>query len=72
MPLTLVFFTGGAALCWQVLWQLDVSLSLGVSAQAAAFTIVVVMGGLACGALAGGLLGQRFLPTRPWRSLGLV
>ena len=72
MPLALVFFTGGAALCWQVLWQLDVSLSLGVSAQAAAFTIVVVMGGLACGALAGGLLGQRFLPARPWRSLGLV
>lgn len=72
VPYWLVFFTGGAALSRQVLWQLDVSTALGVSAQAAAFTIVIVMGGLACGALAGGMLCQRLIRQRPWRSLGLV
>lgn len=71
-PYGLLFLTGAAALSWQVLWQLDVSLALGVSAQAAAFTMVVVMGGLASGALLGGRWMERVKTKQPWRLLGLV
>lgn len=55
-----------------MLWQLDISTALGVTAQAAALTLVVVMGGLAGGALAGSWLLQRLGLERPWRSLGWV
>lgn len=71
-PYGLLFLTGAAALSWQVLWQLDVSLALGVSAQAAAFTMVLVMGGLASGALLGGRWMERVKTKKPWRLLGLV
>lgn len=48
----LVFFLGGAAsLAWQILWHLDLSLALGVSAQGAALTLAAVMVGLGLGAL---------------------
>ena len=51
LAVVLLVVAGFAALSWQVLWQLDLSLSLGVSAQAAALTIATVMGGMTVGAL---------------------
>ncbi|MDF1812567.1 MAG: fused MFS/spermidine synthase [Verrucomicrobiales bacterium] len=69
----LLFFSGGAtALSWQVLWQLDISLSLGVSAKGAALTVATVMAGLTIGArLMAGRIEKN--PSRnPWKLYGIL
>jgi len=45
-----VSLAGLAALSWQVLWQLDLALCLGVSAKGAALTLATVMAGMSSGA----------------------
>src|SRR5258708_2438190 len=50
----LVFAAGVAALSWEVLWQIEVSLAMGVSALGTAVTLVATMGGMTAGALFGG------------------
>ena len=57
---------GMAALSWEVIWQLQTSLSLGVSAVGTALTLATTMGGMTLGSLAMGWL----LPRHPdWRPL---
>ena len=54
--------TGGlAALSWEVIWQLQTSLSLGVSALGTALTLATTMAGMTVGSLAMG----RFLAGAP-------
>src|SRR5207249_4260989 len=45
VPLPILLAAGVAALSWQVLWQLDLALALGVSAKGAALTIATAMAG---------------------------
>lgn len=46
----LVFVAGAAGLSWEVLWQLETSLAIGVSAKGTAITLATTMGGMAIGA----------------------
>lgn len=56
----LVFAAGIAALSWEILWQIQASLSIGVSARGTAITLAATMGGMALGSLSMG----RFLRAR--------
>ena len=42
----LVSFAGAAALSWEVLWQLEAALAIGVSAKGTAITLAASMGGM--------------------------
>ncbi len=66
-PLLLLFLAGAAALSWQVLWHLDLSLALGVSAQGAALTVATVMLGMASGTLWAGRRWSQGRVGNPWR-----
>ena len=69
----LVFFLGGAAsLAWQILWHLDLSLALGVSAQGAALTLAAVMVGLGLGALWAGRRWESLSDAEAWRMLAAM
>ena len=46
----LVFVAGAAGLSWEVLWQLEASLAIGISAKGTAITLATTMGGMALGA----------------------
>ena len=48
--LALVLAAGVAALSWEVLWQLQSSLALGISAKGTALTLAATMGGMSIGA----------------------
>ena len=65
MRLSILYFTifcaGFAALSWEVIWQLKLSLSLGFSALGTAITLATTMGGMTLGSLA---VGQ-YLKKRP-------
>lgn len=50
----LVLFSGMAALSWTVIWQIQSSLALGVSAWGTALTLAVTMAGMCIGALTAG------------------
>ncbi len=70
---SLVFFLGGvAALSWQVLWHLDLSLALGVSARGTALTIATVMTGMTLGALWSGKRLEAVPPKNPWLFYGIL
>lgn len=49
-----VTFGGMAALSWEVLWQSQIALALGISALGTALTLAVTMAGMTVGALAMG------------------
>jgi len=54
---------GVAALSWEVLWQLEASLSLGVSAAGTAITLAATMAGMTIGSLGmGRILRHRAVP----------
>lgn len=63
---------GVAALSWEMIWQLQASLALGVSALGAAITLAVTMGGMMVGSLGMGWLMRRRPVTRPIRMYGLM
>ncbi len=63
-----LFLAGLAALSWQVLWHLDLSLALGVSAQGAALTVGTVMVGMMAGALWAGKRWNGEAMGNPWRT----
>ncbi len=48
--LTAVFLSGFAGLSWEILWQIESALALGVSARGTALTLVATMGGMSLGA----------------------
>ncbi|NNE91156.1 MAG: fused MFS/spermidine synthase [Verrucomicrobiales bacterium] len=69
----LLFFLGGiAALSWQVLWHLDLSLALGVSAKGTALTVATVMAGITLGALWSGKRIEARAPEKPWVFYGML
>ena len=69
----LIFFFGGvAALSWQVLWQLDLALALGVSAKGTALTVAVVMSGMTLGALWMGNRLELKPPGKLWQQYGIL
>lgn len=70
----LTFFSGAAALSWEVLWQHCSSLFLGASALGAAITLSVMMAGMTVGAALGGSLIDRFgaRPLRVYAALEAV
>jgi spermidine synthase len=59
--LTAVFLSGFAGLSWEILWQIESALALGVSARGTALTLVATMGGMSLGSA---LMGRR-LRRRP-------
>ena len=73
LPQLLIVFLGGlAALSWQVLWQQDLALALGVSERGAAVTVAAVMSGMALGAWRAGRRWQRATPRNPWVLYGCL
>jgi len=49
-----VFLAGFAALSWEILWQLELSLAIGFSSLGTALTLATTMGGMTVGSLAMG------------------
>ena len=72
IPLLLLFAAGAAALSWQVLWQMDLALALGVSAKGAALTIATAMAGMTAGALWAGRKWERGTGGDPWRVYAMI
>jgi len=71
--LFMVFLGGTAALSWEVVWQIEASLSLGISALGTALTLAATMGGMAIGSLlAGAWLTLRGGAERPLRIYGAL
>jgi len=68
----LVFAAGAAALSWEVLWQLGIALSIGLSAVGAAITLAATMGGMTIGALGMGRLLRGRVVRRPLRLYGFL
>lgn len=67
----LVLASGFAALSWEVVWQIQSALALGVSAWGTALTLAVTMGGMSAGALLSGaaLRGARLNPLYVYAAL---
>ena len=74
LPILLMVLLGGtAALSWAIVWQIEASLSLGVSALGTALTLAATMGGVAIGSLiAGSWLTRRGGAERPLRIYGVL
>jgi len=70
--LALVATGGAAALSWEVIWQLQASLALGVSAFGTAVTLAATMGGMSLGALAMGRWLRGRPVERPLRAYGAL
>ena len=68
--LTLV--SGLAGLSWEILWQMQAALSLGVSARGTALTLVGTMGGLSVGAALAGRRVDARASLRPLRAYALL
>jgi spermidine synthase len=66
--LLLVLCSGFAALSWEVIWQLQASLALGVSALGTAITLAATMGGMTVGSI----VTARWLERQPLSSPLLV
>jgi spermidine synthase len=70
--LAAVTLSGFAGLSWEILWQIESSLALGVSARGTALTLVATMGGMSLGAaFMGGYLRRR-PGVRPGRAYALL
>jgi len=61
---------GCAALSWEVLWQIESSLALGVSARGTAITLATTMAGMGAGSLLAGRWLARRRVARPLRLYG--
>lgn len=70
----LVLASGFAALSWEVVWQIQSALALGVSAWGTALTLAVTMGGMSAGALLSGaaLRGSRLNPLYIYAALEVI
>lgn len=68
----LVFFSGLAALSWEVVWQIKSTLALGVSAWGTALTLATTMGGMSLGALVTGHILREKRNLRPVRLYGIL
>lgn len=74
LPIHCMVAVGGlAALSWELVWQLQATLSLGVSAIGAALTLAATMAGMTLGALAmGAWLERRRGPVQPVKLYGML
>ena len=68
-----LFFLGGLTmLSWLDLWQLDLSIALGISARSTALTVTVVMAAVTLGALWSGKRLESKPPENPWIFYGIL
>jgi spermidine synthase len=58
----IVFVAGFAALSWEILWQLELSLAIGFSSLGTALTLATTMGGMTVGSLTMGRILRRSAP----------
>ena len=70
--LLLVTVGGAAALSWEALWQLEASLSMGVSTLGTAIVLATTMGGMTIGSLLSGRMLHGRDPVRPLRIYGCL
>jgi spermidine synthase len=63
---------GMAALSWEVIWQLKISLAFGVSATGAAITLATMMAGMTLGASAFGRRLERGDVQKPLKMYGML
>jgi len=68
----LVTASGLASLSWEVIWQIKISLVLGISAWGTAITLAVMMGGLSLGAFLAGHAFKNKSSFRPFRLYGVL
>jgi spermidine synthase len=68
----LVVASGFATLSWEVIWQIKISLALGISAWGSAITIAVTMGGLSLGSYLSGRLLKDKSAIKPFRLYGIL
>lgn len=70
--LLIAFISGMAALSWEVIWQIQTGLALGISAIGTSITLAVTMGGMGCGALwSSHFLKKRHI-VKPQRVYGVL
>jgi spermidine synthase len=70
--LAAVTLSGFAGLSWEILWQIESTLALGVSARGTALTLVATMGGMSLGAAIMGRHLRRYPRLRPGRAYALL
>src|SRR5688572_25218869 len=71
--LILILLSGFAALSWEVIWQLKISIALGISAWGTALTLAVMMGGMCLGSLImGRMLRDTTSPVTALRLYGTL
>jgi spermidine synthase len=68
----IVALGGVVALSWELLWQIHVTLAVGVSAKSTAITLAATMGGMCIGAWLGGRMLSRRQPESPLRVYGVL
>ncbi|MBP7252870.1 MAG: fused MFS/spermidine synthase [Alphaproteobacteria bacterium] len=68
----LAFSSGLAALSWEVIWQLQTGLALGISALGASLTLAVTMGGMGTGALWSSHTLKAHFAANPQRVYGVL
>jgi spermidine synthase len=68
----MVLCGGAAALTWELLWQIQACLAVGVSARGTAITLAATMGGMTVGAWLAGRVLRRREPAKPLRAYGLL
>lgn len=68
----LVILSGLAALNWEVLWQIKISLSLGISSWGTALTLAITMGGMSIGALLAASALRNKTVSKPLRLYGIL
>jgi len=67
-----VTLSGLAGLSWEILWQIESTLALGVSARGTALTLVATMGGMSLGAALMGRHLRRRPQLRPGHAYALL
>lgn len=67
-----VFISGGVGLTWEVLFQHEAALALGISAFGTAVTLAALMAGIGLGGLIAGRLSELGRVRRPLRAYGIA
>lgn len=69
---TMAALSGATALSWEVIWQIQAALAVGISAWGTSLTLAITMAGMGCGALAMVRLLRERVPDQPLQIYGLL
>lgn len=69
---TMAALSGATALSWEVIWQIQAALAVGISAWGTSLTLAITMAGMGCGALAMVRLLRERVPDQPLQIYGVL